>query len=98
MPAVCRIGDKDAGHCSGTSRAEGYARVKINNIPVSAQGHKNTSHSTPGKVCLPHAKPIEKGSSSVFVDNGSRGIGRVGDGISSCTSVAQGSPNVFAGG
>ena len=96
MPAVCRIGDKDAGHCSTPSRAEGSPDVFVNKIPVSRQGDNNTSHANPGSVCLPHAKPIAKGSGSVFINK--RGCGRVGDGISGCTSVAKGSPNVFAGG
>ena len=39
---------------------------------------------------------ISSGSSTVFVNG--KGCGRVGDGISGCTSVAAGSSNVFAGG
>ena len=35
-------------------------------------------------------------SEDVFVNN--VGCGRIGDGITACTSVAQGSPDVFAGG
>jgi uncharacterized Zn-binding protein involved in type VI secretion len=50
----------------------------------------------PGAPCPPHAAPIAVGSSTVFVN--SKGSGRVGDAISGCTSVAAGSPNVFAGG
>ena len=36
-----------------------------------------------------------QGSPNVFVNN--KGCGRIGDAISSCTSVAEGSDNVFAG-
>ena len=50
-----------------------------------------------------------KGASTVFVNNipwsrqgdvnvEGKGAGRIGDAISGCTSVAAGSPNVFAGG
>ena len=44
-----------------------------------------------------------QGSSNVFANGiavfvNSKGCGRVGDGISGCTSVAAGSSNVFAGG
>ena len=96
MPAVTRIGDADTPHCSGMSRAQGSPNVFANGIPVSRQGDKNTTHLKPGSPCPPHSAAIATGSSTVFV-NGDKGIGRVGDGISGCTSVAAGSPNVFAG-
>ena len=43
-----------------------------------------------------HSAPIASGSSTVKING--QGCGRVGDSISGCTSVAAGSPNVFAGG
>ena len=43
-----------------------------------------------------HTAPIAVGSSTVIVNG--KGAGRIGDAISGCTSVAQGSPNVIAGG
>jgi uncharacterized Zn-binding protein involved in type VI secretion len=95
MPAVTRIGDADVTHCSTPLRAVGSANVLVNNIPVSRQGDVNTSHKLPGSPCPSHASPIAVGSTSVFVNG--KGIGRVGDAISGCTSVAAGSPNVFAG-
>jgi len=49
----------------------------------------------PGDPCPDHAAPIAAGSSTVIVNG--RGCGRVGDAISGCTSVAAGSPDVFAG-
>jgi uncharacterized Zn-binding protein involved in type VI secretion len=102
MPAVTRIGDNDKTHCSGMSRAQGSPNVYCNGIPVSRQGDNNTVHLKPPAPCTPHAASITDGSSSVKVNgNGLEvglGIGRVGDAISSCTSVAVGSPNVFAGG
>ena len=95
MPAVTRIGDADVPHCSGMTRAEGSPNVRVNSIPVSRQGDNNTSHLLPAAVCPPHTAPIAVGSTTVFING--KGCGRIGDAISSCTSVAAGSSNVFAG-
>jgi uncharacterized Zn-binding protein involved in type VI secretion len=76
-------------------RAAGSGDVFVNNIPVSRQGDVNTAHLLPGSPCPTHAAPIAVGSTTVFINN--KGCGRVGDAISGCTSVAQGSSNVFAG-
>jgi len=95
VPAVTRIGDADVPHCSGMTRAEGSPNVRVNSIPVSRQGDNNTSHLLPAAVCPPHTAPIAVGSTTVFINR--KGCGRIGDAISSCTSVAAGSPNVFAG-
>lgn len=95
MPAVTRIGDADVPHCSGMVRAQGSPNVFANNIPISRQSDVNTVHLLPGSPCPPHSAPIATGSTTVFVNN--LGCGRVGDGISGCTSVAQGSGDVFAG-
>ena len=96
MPAVTRIGDADAAHCSGMTRAVGSGNVFVNGIGVSRQGDNNTGHKLPGVPCPSHSAPIASGSSTVKVNG--VGWGRVGDGISGCTSVAAGSSNVFAGG
>ena len=96
MPAVTRIGDADVAHCSDMTRAQGSGNVFVNGIAVSRQGDNNTGHLLPGVPCPSHSAPIASGSSSVFVNN--KGCGRVGDSVSGCTSVAAGSPNVFAGG
>jgi uncharacterized Zn-binding protein involved in type VI secretion len=96
MPAATRIGDADVAHCSGMSRAQGSPNVYVNGIPWSRQGDNNTVHLKPGVPCPSHAAGIATGSTTVFVNG--KGAGRVGDGISGCTSVAAGSPNVFAGG
>ena len=96
MPAVTRIGDADVTHCSGMTRAQGSSDVFCNGIGISRQGDNNTSHLVPsGTPCPSHSAAIASGSSTVFVNG--KGCGRVGDGISGCTSVAAGSPNVFAG-
>ena len=96
MPAVTRIGDADVAHCSGMTRAVGSGNVFVNGIGVSRQGDNNTGHLLPGVPCPSHSAPIASGSSTVKVN--SKGCGRVGDGITGCTSVAAGSSNVFAGG
>lgn len=96
MPAATRIGDADVSHCSGMVRAQGSPNVFVNGRPWSRQGDLNTVHLKTGDPCRPHAAPIASGSSTVKVNG--RGAGRIGDGISGCTSVAAGSSNVFAGG
>ena len=96
MPAVTRIGDADVAHCSGMTLAEGSSNVFVNGIAVSRQGDNNTTHLLPSPPCPAHAVPITSGSATVKVNT--KGCGRIGDGITGCTSVAAGSSNVFAGG
>ena len=97
MPAATRIGDADVTHCSTPERMVGSPDVFVNGIPWSRQGDINAPHLLPcGPVCCVHVAPIAVGSRTVFVNG--KGAGRIGDGISGCTSVAQGSPNVNAGG
>lgn len=96
MPPATRIGDADVPHCSGMVRAEGSKDVFVNKIPWSRMGDVNTPHLLPGDPCPTHSAPIAVGSKTVFINN--RGAGRIGDAIAGCTSVAQGSSDVFAGG
>ena len=93
MPAATRIGDADVPHCSAMTRNEGSSNVFVNGIAWSCQGDVNTTHKLPPIPCPTHAVGITTGSSTVFV-NGD-GAGRIGD--PTCTSVAAGSSNVFAG-
>jgi len=93
--AVTREGDRDVTHCSTPLRDQHSPNVLVNNIGVSRQGDNNTVHLLPGLPCPSHARPIATGSTSVFANG--KGVGRIGDSISACTSVAQGSDNVFAG-
>jgi len=96
MPAVTRIGDADVPHCSGMTRDGGSTNVFANGIGISRQGDDNTSHLLPTAVpCPSHDAPITTGSTTVFVNG--KGCGRVGDGITGCTSVSEGSSDVFAG-
>ena len=95
--AVCRIGDADNTHCTGMTRAQGSLNVFVNGIGVSRQGDLNTAHLLPPNIppCPAHAAGIAVGSTKVFANG--KGVGRITDSISGCTSVAQGSGNVFAG-
>ena len=95
MPAVTRIGDADIPHCSGMVRAQGSPNVNCNGSPISRQGDLNTIHLKEcGIICCGHAAPIVTGSATVRVNG--LGCGRIGD--PTCTAVAAGSGNVFAGG
>ena len=96
MPPATRIGDVDIIHCSVPARMVGSPNVNVNGIPWSRQGDNNDPHLLPGSPCPTHSAPITKGSGTVFVNG--RGAGRIGDAITACTSVQQGSPNVSAGG
>ena len=98
MPCVTYLGAADVAHCSPMTRAGHSPNVYVNGIPVSRQGDRNTTHRLPPNVppCPSHTAPITTGSTTVFVNG--RGCGRMGDGLSGCTNVAEGSDNVFAGG
>jgi len=97
--AVTFIGAADIPHCSDMVRFGGSTDVFVNGIGISREGDVNTVHLVPipeTKFCGIHARPITLGSTTVKVNG--RGCGRVFDSITACTFVAQGSPNVFAGG
>ena len=95
MPAATRVGDADLVHCSGMTRAVGSHDVFVNGRPWSRRGDVNTPHLKPGDPCPTHSAPIAVGSVMTIVNG--KGGGRVGDAISGCTAVAQGSHDVFAG-
>jgi uncharacterized Zn-binding protein involved in type VI secretion len=93
MPAVARVGDLEATHCSPPARMGHVRSVFANGKPLSCAGHLNTPHKKPcGPKCCNHQAPLIGGSRSVFAE-GMR-LGRVGD--KTCTVVIQGSPNVFS--
>tara|TARA_B100001778_G_C18547689_1_gene611460 strand:- start:222 stop:518 length:297 start_codon:yes stop_codon:yes gene_type:complete len=97
VPAICRGSsvDSDVTHCSTPKRDELSSNVTVNGTGISRQGDNNTTHQLPGSPCPTHAAPITTGSTTVFING--KGCGRVGDAITSCTSVATGSSNTFAG-
>jgi uncharacterized Zn-binding protein involved in type VI secretion len=73
------------------------AATRIGDADVAhCSGDNNTGHLLPGSPCPSHAAPITTGSTTVFVNG--KGCGRIGDGVTGCTSVAAGSSNVFVGG
>ena len=96
FPAT-RIGDFDVVHCSLPVRAKGSPNVLVNFRTWNRMGDFNFPHLKPcGLKCCAHAAPIAAGSKKVFVNG--RGAGRVKDYVLSCTVVATGSKNVYAGG
>lgn len=97
MPAITRVGDADIPHCSGMVRAQGSPDTFVNQMPVSRQGDLNTPHLIPaGIFCGVHNAPIAIGSLVTLINN--KGTGRVGDLLTACTAVAQGSQDTFEGG
>lgn len=96
MPAAARRGDRNVAHCSGHSMAQGSDSVFINGLPLVRKGDSTTGHLVPaGRKCVTHTAQVISGSSSVFING--RPAARVGDRLSGCTSIAQGSPDVFIG-
>ena len=97
MPAICRGNsvDADVPHCSPMKRSDLSPNVFVNGTVISRQSDNNTPHLVPPIPCPTHAAPIAVGSTTVFINN--LGCGRIGDGISGCTSVATGSSDSFAG-
>lgn len=95
MPAVTRLGDNCTGHGCWPSRPSVSAspNVFVNGIPVHRQGDAWATHCC-GPAC--HAGVLAAGSSTVYV-NGKQ-CGRIGDPVNCGSNVAEGSPNVFAGG
>ena len=98
VPAAARKGDQGIPHCSGYTISAGSGDVYINGIAAARQGDNSTPHLKPGPgqpPCSTHSASISRGSESVFVNG--KALARVGDPLAGCTSVAQGSPDVFAG-
>lgn len=98
MPAVVREGDMSTGHphCYPPTPANsGSPNVFINGIPAI---RLNDSWETHGACPLhsPHSGSSSSGSSTVFCNG--KPLCRVGDSISCGDTMAEGSPNVFAGG
>ena len=96
MPAVCRLGDNCTGHGSWPPRqnVEGSADVFVNGIAAHRIGDAWIVHCNPLPSC--HGSTLGEGSSSVFVNG--KALGRVGDAVVCGSSIAEGSPTVFAGG
>lgn len=99
--AVTYEGAADVPHCGPMTR-DGHSDNVFVGIGggvskgISREGDNNEAHLRPGDPCPVHVAPITTGSTTVFVNG--KGCGRVLDSITGCTSVAEGSPTVFAGG
>lgn len=96
MPAVTRLGDSCSGHGSFPPRASTGAspNVYANGIAVHRQGDGWAVHCNAVPTC--HASALAAGSATVFA-NGHQ-VGRIGDPVACGSTVAAGSPDVFAGG
>lgn len=96
MPPVTRLGDVCTGHASWPPRPNTSAspNVFVNSIAVHRKGDSWAVHCNHQPVC--HASVLASGSGTVFTNN--IDTARIGDPVACGSSVAQGSPNVFAGG
>lgn len=92
---VTRLGDTCTGHVPFPPRNSltGSGDVSVNGKPAHAVGDTWAVHCS-GPTC--HPGTLTAGSSSVFVNG--KPLGRVGDTIDCGSTVATGSPDVFAGG
>lgn len=91
-----RYADFDVVHdCQVPMRLKCSKNVFVNGRGWSRMGDVNTPHKWGDECKNRHSMPIAIGSKTVFVNG--RGAGRIGDYIVSCTVVATGSKNVFAG-
>lgn len=93
MPKVCRLGDLDTGHGCWPPRpnVQASSNIFVNGIGVHREGDGWATH-----CCLTcHSGVLASGSSTVYI-NGKQ-CGRIGDPVSCGSTVAEGSPNVFAG-
>jgi uncharacterized Zn-binding protein involved in type VI secretion len=95
MPAITRKGDACTGHGGYPARpsTQGSSNVFINGIAVHRQTDAWASHCN-SSGC--HSSVLQQGSSSVYVNG--LPVGRIGDPVACGSTVAVGSPNVFAGG
>jgi uncharacterized Zn-binding protein involved in type VI secretion len=96
MPAVARQGDAGAVHCSGYTIAAGSPDVFVDGRAVARNGDPSTVHQKPsGNKCVPHVSKIIATSTSVFVNG--QPVAVVGDRMSECTQIVQGSETVIIG-
>ncbi|MCX8016447.1 MULTISPECIES: PAAR domain-containing protein [Tepidimonas] len=94
MPAITRLGDRCSGHGCFPPRpsVSGASSVFVNGRAAHRAGDAWAVHCC-GPSC--HASVLAQGSSTVFAEG--QPIGRVGDPVACGSTVAAGSPDVFAG-
>lgn len=95
MSAVTRVGDRCTGHADFPPRESvaGSSDVFINGKPAHREGDAWATHCNAQPVC--HAGVTTGGSATVFING--KPLGRIGDAVDCGSSVASGSPDVFAG-
>jgi len=93
--AVAYLGGLGSGHGNFPPRPsiEASTDVFVNGIGVHRVGDAYAEHCD-SDTC--HDSVLATGSSTVFVNG--KAIGRIGDNIACGSTVAEGSPDVFAGG
>ena len=94
MPAVTKLGSSCSGHGCWPPRhnIQGSMNVFVNGIAAHRQSDAWATHCC-GPAC--HASVLAEGSSTVFAEG--QAVGRIGDPVACGSTVAQGSPNVYAG-
>lgn len=96
MPAVARVGDAGAVHCSSYTIATGSSDVFIDGRAVARNGDSSAVHQKPsGNKCVPHVSQIIASGSTVLVNG--QPVAVVGDRLGDCTQIIQGSDSVFIG-
>jgi len=96
MPAAARQGDLGVPHCSVYTISNGSNNVNINGRSAARVGDTSVPHLIPaGRRCAVHTASIAVGSNSVLING--RPAARIGDSLAGCTSIAQGSSDVFIG-
>ncbi|WP_454255183.1 PAAR domain-containing protein [Pseudomonas sp. Marseille-Q8238] len=97
MAAVTRLGDTCTGHGCWPPRPSSSASpdVFVNGRAAHRQGDEWAAHTCPS-IPETHASTLAAGSSTVRVNG--LPLGRTGDPVACGSRVAEGSPNVFAGG
>ena len=100
MPDAARLGDSTTtGHgCDATTTIKGalVSDVRINNIIAAVEGDVLAEHTIlSGISCVPHIANVNKGSTTVKIEN--IAAARVGD-SADAGNITSGSGNVSIGG
>lgn len=96
MPKQARKPDVCTGHgCFPSRPPKTWSNdVKVNGLEAIRQYDVYEAHGC--VVCVPHAGKVEKGSSTVYIND--RQAARVGDPIDCGSAIQVGSTNVIVGG
>lgn len=96
MSAISRQGDQDTGHdaCPPTPIISYSPNVIVNGRNVGRVGDNLASHGCPDHPT--HGRTIVTGDTTVIVND--MYVAKIGSAINCGGTMAEGSPNVFAGG